>query len=104
MTNRYRCRYRTLSPSIREIRLLKLLPRDGSEKLKFIPACHIFLAALQEKPKFVALSYVWGDATDSRLILDENSPVLVTKNLYDAMMALRPAREHIVMWIDSLCP
>jgi hypothetical protein len=46
---------------------------------------------------------MWGDATDSRLILVENSPVLVTKNLYDAMMALRPAREHIVMWIDSLC-
>ncbi|KIM94585.1 hypothetical protein OIDMADRAFT_135654 [Oidiodendron maius Zn] len=36
-------------------------------------------------------------------MLVENSPVLVTKNLYEAMMALRPAREHIVLWIDSLC-
>lgn len=101
MTNRYG--YRTLHRSRSEIRLLKLLPKDGSEKLKFIPACHIFHAALHEKPKFVALSYVWGDAIDSRLILVENSPVLVTKNLYDAMMALRPPKEHIVVWIDSLC-
>lgn len=101
MTNQYR--YRILSSSTREIRLLKLLPREGNEKLKLIPTCHIFHATLHEKPEFVALSYVWGDATDLRLILVDNFPVQVTKNLYDAMMALRPAREHIMMWIDFLC-
>ncbi|KAF2191921.1 heterokaryon incompatibility protein, partial [Zopfia rhizophila CBS 207.26] len=101
MTNRYE--YRTLHCSRSEIRLLKLLPKDGSEKHKFIPTCRIFHATLHEKPKFVALSYVWGDATNSRLILVENTPVTVTKNLYDAMMALRPPEEHIVMWIDYLC-
>ncbi|KAF1807916.1 hypothetical protein P152DRAFT_463055 [Eremomyces bilateralis CBS 781.70] len=101
MTNRYQ--YRILQRSRGEVRLLKLLPYDGNDKLKFIPTCNIFHVSLHTKPRFTALSYVWGAAADSRLILLENSPVLVTKNLYDAMMALRPTNEHIIMWIDSLC-
>jgi hypothetical protein len=95
--------YQTLHRSRSEIRLIKLLPKDGDEKLQFIPACHIFHAALHASPKFVALSYVWGAATDPRLILVEGSPVPVNKNLYDAMMALRTPKEALVMWIDSLC-
>lgn len=47
-----------LHRSRNEIRLLKLLPKDGNEKLKFIPACHIFHASLHDKLKYVALSYV----------------------------------------------
>jgi hypothetical protein len=101
MTNRYE--YRALRRSKSEIRLIKLFPQDANNKLKKIPACHIFHASLRERPKFVCLSYVWGDATPSRLILVDNSPVLVTKNLYEAMMALRPPKEHIVMWMDYLC-
>lgn len=95
--------YRTLHCSRSEIRLIKLRPKDGSEKLKFIPACHIFHASPWTKPKFIALSYIWGDAADLRLILVENPPVLVINNLYDAMMALRLHKEHNIMWIESLC-
>jgi len=77
--------YRTLQRSRNEIRLLKLLPSDGNGKLKDIPACHMFHAALHEHPKFVARSYVWG-TTDVRVTLVENSMIRVTKNLYDAIM------------------
>ncbi|KAH7088044.1 heterokaryon incompatibility protein-domain-containing protein [Paraphoma chrysanthemicola] len=52
--------------------------------------CYISHTSLHEDPKFVALSYAWGDTKDSRMILLENCPVTVTKNLYDAMMTLRP--------------
>jgi hypothetical protein len=96
-------KYQTLQRSKNEIRLLKLLPTDGNEKLKFIPACHIFHAALDEQPKFVALSYVWGASTDPRMILVENSGIQVHKNLYDALMVLRPPKEDLVIWVDFLC-
>ncbi|TAQ88809.1 hypothetical protein B7494_g2866 [Chlorociboria aeruginascens] len=80
--------YQKLDRSKREVRLLKLLPKDGNEKLKLIPACHLFHATLHEKPKFVALSYVWGATTNLRVILVDNTPFRVTQNLYDAMMVL----------------
>ncbi|KAH8595447.1 hypothetical protein B0O99DRAFT_709890 [Bisporella sp. PMI_857] len=88
--------YQTLQRSKNEIRLLKLLPADGNESLNS-SACHIFHAALHEQPKFVALSYVWGAADNLRLILVENSEVRVNKNLYDAMMVLRPPKEDLVI-------
>ncbi|KAF2804944.1 HET-domain-containing protein, partial [Mytilinidion resinicola] len=87
----------------RDIRLLKLLPRDINAKLKWIPACQIIHTGLDSHPEFVALSYVWGDAKDSRVILVEKHRVRVTKNLYEAMMALRPLKEPILIWIDALC-
>lgn len=95
--------YQTLQRSQNEIRLLRLLPADRNKKLKFIPACHIFHASLDKQPKFVALSYVWGAATKLRVILVDNCRVRVNKNLYDAMMVLRPPKEDLVIWIDFLC-
>ena len=101
MTKRYS--YQPLDRSKKEIRLLELLPGNGCAKLKRIPACHMYHVPLYTKPTFVALSYVWGDATDVRLILVDDFPVQVTKNLYDAMMVLIPSKDRIVMWIDALC-
>ena len=92
-TNGYR--YKTLQLSRNEIRLLRLLPTDGNEKLQSIPACHIF-HALHERAKSVALSYGWGAATNPRLILVENWGVRVDKILYDAMMLLRPPKGDFV--------
>jgi Heterokaryon incompatibility protein (HET) len=100
--NTTRLRYRMLHRSRNEIRLLKLLSKNGNERLKLIPACHIFHASLHDKPKYVALSYVWGNSSESRLILVENSPIRVNKNLYDAIMALRPPDDGLTIWIDSL--
>jgi hypothetical protein len=95
--------YRPLNQSTSDIRLLRLLPQDGDDKLKNIPACQIFHASLRKNPEFVALSYVWGDTGDARIILVESRPVKVTTNLYDAMMALRPLGQPIIIWIDFLC-
>ncbi|KAF2727912.1 heterokaryon incompatibility protein, partial [Polyplosphaeria fusca] len=99
MTTRFE--YQPLCQSKCEIRLLKLLPSATNDGL--IPACHVFHSSLSEDPKFVALSYVWGDAIDSRVILLEDRPIRVTKNLYEAMMALRPVKRPMIVWIDSLC-
>jgi hypothetical protein len=101
MANRYE--YKPLNPSTSDIRLLKLLPNDRNDKLKNIPVCQIFRTSLDRNPKFVALSYVWGDTNSSRIILVETCPMRVTTNLYDALMAIRPSKEPIIIWIDFLC-
>ena len=101
MTTRFE--YQQLCQSTCDIRLIKILPRNGTGKLKNILACHLFHTSLRGDSKFIALSYVWGDPKDSRIIIIEKKPVRVTQNLYDAMMALRPPKEPIVIWIDALC-
>jgi hypothetical protein len=101
MSNRYV--YQPLNQSTSDIRVLRLLPNNGNSKLKDIPACQIFHTSLDDNPKFVALSYVWGDTTKSRAILVETYTVLVNTNLYEALMALRPSKIPIVIWIDFLC-
>ncbi|KAF2197354.1 hypothetical protein GQ43DRAFT_403245, partial [Delitschia confertaspora ATCC 74209] len=98
-----RYEYPPLCRSKNEIRLLILLPNNGNGALKNVPSCKIFRADLPRKPKFIALSYVWGDPNEQRTILLGNYPVRVTRNLYEAMMTLRSSKEHIVIWIDSLC-
>ena len=96
-------KYFPLNRSKKEIRLLKLLPKVGGNKINFNPACRIFHATLDNKPQYTALSYVWGNEDNMRLIFVENFPVRVRQTLYDAMIALRRLSEPIVMWIDSLC-
>jgi hypothetical protein len=73
MANRYE--YKSLNQSTSDIRLLRLLPNDGNDKLKNIPACQIFHTSLNRNSKFVALSYVWGDTKSSRIILVDKCPV-----------------------------
>lgn len=96
-------RYHPLNRCNKEVRLLKLPPRARDKKRRLIPSCQIFHVCLPDNPQYVALSYVWGNQSDKRMILVEESPVQVTKNLYDAMMALQPGNKSLVIWIDSLC-
>jgi hypothetical protein len=94
--------YRPLDRSMNEIRLLRISPQAQNAKHKLLPACHIFHAYLPQEPHYVALSWVWGDQASKRVILVDDSPVYVTTNLYDAMMALRPVSKYLVIWIDFL--
>lgn len=52
---------------------------------------------------YTALSYVWGDATDTRTIWVNESPVLVTANLYAALNDLQDEIRVLRLWADALC-
>jgi hypothetical protein len=57
----------------------------------------------EECPRYTALFYAWGD-TKSRRPIDLNGrTVLVTKNLYEALLHLRHRVPNIFIWIDTLC-
>ncbi|PVH75763.1 hypothetical protein DL98DRAFT_395410, partial [Cadophora sp. DSE1049] len=63
---------------------------------------------------FFALSYVWGDASDTRTITLDGQDFPITTNLWTAILSLRnrydPERKPhdkkkhaICWWIDAIC-
>jgi hypothetical protein len=92
--------YKPLDSSRRQIRLLRIEPaKDPSHKIK----CHLFTESLDEKPRYHALSYVWGNTKDRKSINLDGTDFLVTLNLYVALRRFRMRREDVVFWIDAIC-
>ena len=92
--------YRPLGPISRQIRLLKLHPGTEVEDIE----CHLEHVSLEDNPGFTALSYVWGDLTNTRTILPHNVPFPVTKNLHAALRSIRSRFPELSkLWVDALC-
>lgn len=100
---------RPLDSNKPEIRLLELLPGDDAGQIKCRLSDGI---SLDDTPPFAALSYVWGDASDTTPIEVNGLRVPVTKNLAAALhsvfscwQAIFPSRElsSFRIWIDALC-
>jgi hypothetical protein len=54
--------------------------------------------------KFEALSYVWGSQEDLKQITCNKVSLSVTKNLFEALMALRDGiDEDRYLWVDAIC-
>ncbi|KOC10748.1 hypothetical protein AFLA70_197g002161 [Aspergillus flavus AF70] len=86
------------------IRLLRLLPSEKSDSRL---QGHLFnypLGLLAAKTHlYEALSYVWGDLNNSRLISLGNYDFPVTKNLHTALLYLRDQYIERIIWVDALC-
>lgn len=93
--------YQALDCPRREIRLLELLPAHHHPS-KFRPACRIQHVSLDDKPSFMALSYVWGSGNDPATILVDKQPFRVTRNLFEAITGIT-GKESVVIWIDAIC-
>ncbi|KAJ3459725.1 hypothetical protein MRS44_015798 [Fusarium solani] len=87
------------------IRLLSVAPGD-SERI----TCELIHVRLDSKPKFWALSYVWGARENPALIEVNGCSFQVTRNLYDALREYR--RQFLgcdrdtngaFIWIDAIC-
>jgi hypothetical protein len=107
-TNKLPNLYSPLQPDLGDIRLIKILRGDdnGPVQLEMIQGP---LSELAKDPGYEALSYVWGDATDTRDILLNSQPFPVTKNLEAALRHLRKLRfdgesfREDFLWIDAIC-
>jgi hypothetical protein len=107
--------YRSLTPDLKRIRLINLLPRDAAEAsvqrllATGIPdsnisvACTISHVSLDRAPPYYALSYAWGDASQCGWILVGDTPFRITKSLEVALLHLIPEDKPLTLWIDSLC-
>lgn len=52
---------------------------------------------------YTALSYVWGDPIDNRVIFVNGTIFEVTKNLSDALENIRHEHQHLRLWADAIC-
>ncbi|KAJ1325984.1 HET domain-containing protein [Microdochium nivale] len=95
-----------------QIRLLKLEPTFASPPQDPLQTaffddtpvrCSIEVVSLDDNPKFVALSYAWGNLNETAPITINGVEVHVTRNLRRAL-ALHSSRQHeYPIWADAVC-
>jgi hypothetical protein len=90
--------YSQLSFQKAEIRLLTFTSQQTDMALQ----CTLTTVPLPKSPPYVALSYMWGDPTNTVPILVNHLEVQVTVNLRNALLRLHgDGIAHI--WADALC-
>jgi hypothetical protein len=96
--------YSLLPPEGDNIRLLCLLPNeDEAAPLQ----CELRNYSLQKSGRrthlYEALSYVWGNPSETLpMCLDKNQfPIIV--NLYTALLHLRDYSIERIIWVDAVC-
>lgn len=90
-----------------EIRLVKIQPGEVHQALH----CSLEHASLRTKPRFTALSYVWGDPNKVVTIYINGEAFDITTNLHaclrhlQQLMARQPKEqgETVLMWVDAIC-
>ena len=88
-------RYAPLGES--EIRLIKVLPET-----KTMIKCEMRHVSLRNPPRYVAISYAWGDARETRNIDLQGFIIPLSISLHGALQALRLKSESVFVWADAL--
>ncbi|KAF1960665.1 hypothetical protein CC80DRAFT_387660, partial [Byssothecium circinans] len=65
--------------------------------------CTISHVSLGQTPPYLALSYTWGDSSQTGIILVGGAFFQVGKNLEIALAHLTKDEEPLTLWIDALC-
>ncbi|EON68682.1 hypothetical protein W97_07940 [Coniosporium apollinis CBS 100218] len=102
--------YHPLNADRREIRLLIVPYAEVGHDAPI--RCSLVQASLDKAPKYEALSYVWGDASDSVPLQIGNHTLQITRNLDTTLRHLRnpgviskgPDTSTVrAIWIDAIC-
>lgn len=81
------------------IRLLHLNPAN-TEAQPLVGSLSV--ALLEDQPKYIAVSYTWGEPIFSHSLNCNGTPLFITKNLFQALKRFRYTGE-LVFWIDQIC-
>jgi len=65
--------------------------------------CRVRQVLFSQRPRYKALSYMWGDETDKLEIFLNDKRFKVTSNLFYALHLLRQSRVEDAFWIDAIC-
>jgi hypothetical protein len=92
--------YRPLPQDGASIRLLVLLP---SRPIDGRISCRLVHQSLLDGTEYEALSYVWGNTSDTDNILVDDQEFPINTNLFEALKALRKPDELRILWVDAIC-
>ncbi|KAJ4376603.1 hypothetical protein N0V86_006717 [Didymella sp. IMI 355093] len=92
--------YVPLDPDLQEIRLLQIAPGNYDDDLVISLRVK---RLIKRRPKFNALSYVWGKEKCPRKVVLDGHSVTVGQNLDGALRQLRRSMGGHLLWIDALC-
>jgi hypothetical protein len=97
-------KYRPLAESD-AIGLYEIQPSRASRSILQDHLIHTTLTECRDEAieHFIALSYVWGDASDTTTILADEKPLLATKTLEVALRHLRDHKRVLRVWADAIC-
>lgn len=87
------------------IRLIELQPSEERAAPIRCNLIHTTLSQIEEDivDHYTAISYVWGDATDTTDIVVQNQWLRVTVSLECALRHLRDAKRKFCVWADGVC-
>lgn len=99
--------YQPLRQHQREIRVVEIFPGGFDDPIKV----NLATTSLDspDRAKYEALSYCWGDMTDTRPLVVQTPhagelTLTVTSTLHDALRRLRPVSgSSRILWADALC-
>jgi hypothetical protein len=80
-------------------RLLTLLPGSSKDNLN----CRLEVVALSKAFQYEAISYCWGDPSDTETIMCNDTAIAVPWNLAAALRGLRLLDRPRVLWADAVC-
>ena len=66
-------------------------------------SCRLSIVSLGRPPEYRALSYVWGDASVTKLTLVDDVPFTVRVNLWDFLAQMQEEEFTGILWIDAIC-
>lgn len=90
------------SVGLRQIRILEIEePVDRDERE--ITSTMKIINLDDDKPQFVALSYVWGPPSPAETISCGGCQIQVTANCRSALWRLRKINGAMSIWVDSIC-
>lgn len=90
--------YDTLPPD-RSFRLLHVCPGQKKDPLQ----CTLVTTALDRAPAYTALSYVWGDPSNTSLLTCAGVERTVTASLLGGLRHLRHPEDVRLIWADAIC-
>jgi hypothetical protein len=85
-----------------EIRLIEIFPSKFASDALRCRRFKINLDAIQMYP-YEALSYVWGDESNTTEVFCDGSSVSVTSSLASALKRLRLRHRSRLIWADAIC-
>jgi hypothetical protein len=88
-----------------QLRYLYLLPKTHNidHEGQTVVRCQLLSDAEEQAPRYIGLSYTWGDPHVRRPVLVGDKVFHATENLAVALEHLQEDDKTIIFWIDALC-